>query len=160
MNYIIPKMLDDLENGLDKKYVRYFYYGMPYSVSDDILRSGAIFIIPRTENIEPVATGLIDRSEIEIDIVLAIQDKPNFYENAQIDSGLQLINKIMAGKDDCGNLLTDTIEYVIRSNSRDYGIRQTRLSVEYDDKKIEKEDVITATMTVFQERLGSQPVNL
>jgi hypothetical protein len=159
MNYAIQKMLKDLEDGLDHLHIQYFYYGIPYAVSDDILRNGALFVIPRSETIIPASTGLVDQAESEIDITLALQDRPRFYKNAQVDSGLELLNRLMSGVDECGNLLTDTVQYIIRSNIREYGVRQSRVRVVYDDKRIAKEDVITATMTLTHERLHSQQIN-
>ena len=158
MNYIIPKILKDLENGLDEKLVKYFYYGIPEMVSDDILTPGAIFVMPSREDITSVATGVTHKVGSSIDIILGINTKVTVYKNAQVDSGMELLNKIMSGKDASGTLKTDTVLYIIRSNMKNYGIRQLDANIVYDDKRVLNEGSVTATLSITQEKTEQIPV--
>jgi len=157
MNYIISKILDDLEDSLDKNEVKYFYFGKPYSVDNVVLNAGAIFVSPITTEVDSVTTGLKDHATHEIEIIVAKNVKTSFYKNAQKDAGHSFLTRVMEGTDASGSLLTNTIRYIMRNKMRDYGILQGSMLIEYDDRRFEYEGCVTATMRITQVAEQLQP---
>lgn len=158
MNNIIGKILDDLEDSINKNDVKYFYFGKPYAVDNNILNAGALFVTPVRTDVESVTTGLKDHASNEIEIVLAKNVKPSFYKDAQKDAGHSFLTRVMEGTDESGALLTNTVRYIIRNKMRDYGILQDSMSIEYDDRKFEYDGCVTATMRITQVVEQSQPI--
>ena len=158
MNYIIGKILDDLEDSVNKNDIKYFYFGKPYAIDNNILNAGALIVNPIRTDISSVATGLKDHASYEIEIILAKNVKPSFYKNAQKDAGHSFLTRVMEGTDASGSLLTNTIRYVIRNKMRDYGIKQEGMSIDYDDQRFENEGCVTATMSITQIGEQLQPV--
>lgn len=159
MNYIIDLMLQHLENGLKGRDIQYFFFGIPETeVSKEVFNKGAIFINPVDSSIEAVTTGITDEETHTIEIVLAKNMQTKVYQNAQQETGVKFLNRVMDGRDSANNLSTNTIRYIIRNNIRAYGIRQPTISIKYDDGRFKAEGVVTATLTITQEEHYSQQI--
>lgn len=59
----------------------------------------------------------------------------------------------MDGRGESGDVLTNTIRYIIRTNMRNLGITQSAVSIEYGESNDidSSEATVFATMTVSQE---------
>lgn len=159
MNYIIDKILEDLEEGLNKRDVQYFLFGMPETeISKIVFNKGVIMIKPISSDIVAVTTGITDEETHSIEIILAKNMQTKVYRNASQETGEHFLVKVMDGRDSNNDLLTDTIRYIIRRNLKDYGIRQPAISIAYDDGRVELEGIVTATMTITQEEHYSQQI--
>jgi len=159
MNYVINQILKDLENELNSRDVQYFFFGKPETeVSKDVFNKGAVFVSPLNTGIVAVTTGITDEETHSIEIILAKNMQTKVYKNAQQETGVSFLTKVMDGRDENNNVLTDTIRYIVRRHLREYGIRQPAVSIEYDTEQFKAEGVVTATMTMTQEEHYAQQI--
>lgn len=153
MTYIIQKIKEILEAGLDKKDVGYFYTGKPYSLPKAVLDRGAIYINGVSQDIESITTGIGDRTTNIIQITLCKSMQNDNYKNAQKETGNAYLTRVMDGRGESGDVLTNTIRYIIRTNMRNLGITQSAVSIEYGESNDidSSEATVFATMTLSQE---------
>lgn len=160
MNHIINKMLTDLEAGIDKKDLQYFYFGFDKSSvpGEDILIKGAVFVNPIGTDVTAITTGLRDKETNSIEIIVAKQTKMFNYSNAQSETGLAFSCRVIDGRDASGNLLPNTIRYIIRNNLRCYGILQPVIEIKYDVNRITTRACITSAIKISGVDVISQPI--
>lgn len=159
MNYAIPKIIEDLRNGISEKDVRTYLYGLPLEAGEMVANGGCIIVNPVTTAITPIATGVIDRDEDDIEIILLKTYKTSVYQNASQAGDVEFLTRIMRGKDQNNNLLTNSIVYIIRSNCKRYGLNQPSLSIDWNDNRFNKEGIVAATLRLRQSTMSDQYIN-
>lgn len=159
MNYCVPLMIEDLKNGISAKEVRNYYYGVPEELGDIDLTSGVIMVNPVSTEIMPVATGVLDKDEDIIEIIVAKSYKTSIYQNASNAGDMAFLTRIMRGKDSNNDILTNSIVYIIRNNFRRYGLNQPSMSINWNENRFNKEGVIAATLTLRQSSINEQSIN-
>lgn len=159
MNQLITNMLRDLENGISKSDVQYYYFGKPLEPGKDVLNGGAIMVMPVSTETRAVTTGITDEDLFTVQIMLAKNLQAEFYRNAQKESGAEFLTRVMEGRDSNGVLQTNTIKHIVRSNFRQWGLKQEEVGIEYDTNDVSLEGAATAVMTVTQLDHTSQSVN-
>ncbi len=159
MNYIINKIITNLDASISKKDVQYFYFGHSYSYSNDVLNKGIIEVKPESSDIESLTTGIIDQNTNTIKIILAKSIKTEGYKNAKEETLLSWASRVCDGREADGSLKTNSIRYVLRNNMRSYGTVQRSLSIEYDSKEDGFGGAFTTTLTLVQEEQQNQPLN-
>jgi len=162
MDRIIRALLKDLENVLGPKgsgKVIHYYYGKPDEMPLNVSTNGAIFLQPVVTDSTPVATGLRDRIEDNLEIILVKSARVQRYQKADEADGIAFLTRVMSGTDSKGQRLTDTVLYTVRTNFQDYGERQPNLSIAWNDDRFNQSDIVTATMTVTQENIQNQGVS-
>lgn len=149
----MDKLKQLLEAGLSTKDVQYFNIGKPYSIADQVLDKGIIYIEPISTDIESLTTGITDGDDSSVKIVLAKSVKDEFVKNAQKESATAYLARVMDGKNASGQVLTNTIRYIVRTNMRQLGITQSGINITYDSQEIENAPAgtVTATLTVSQQ---------
>jgi hypothetical protein len=152
MTYLLNRIKEILEAGLDKKDVQYYNIGKPFAIADAVLAGVIIYLEPVSTDVVSITTGIGDMSDNTIKIVLAKTVKDQFVKNAQKESGQAYLTRVMDGRDGSGNVLANTIRYLIRTNMRNLGITQGAVNIAYDTQEIENgpEGLVTATLTVSQ----------
>ena len=158
MNYIINKIITALKNGLDKNDVQYFYFGHSYALAADALNKGVIEVIPLTSDIESATTGTMDQNTNTIKIVLIKSFKTDAYINAQRETSADYLTRVVDGREADGSLKTNSIRYIVRSNMRNFGTVQRGMSIEYLTDDSDYQGAATATITITQEELNTQPL--
>ena len=150
-------MIEDLKNGISKNDVQFYMYGEPLEVGE--ITGGLIIVNPVTTEITPKATGVIDQDSDIIEIILVKNFKTSAYQNASQAGDVEFLTRVMRGKDSNNDLLSNSIVSIIRSNFKSYGINQPSLSIDWSDKRFQKEGLVAATLTVRQNSLGNQNIN-
>lgn len=157
MNYIIDLILQDLENKIDKQDIQYYFAGFPETnISKDLYLKGVICVRPVKTNTVAVTTGITDESLNIIEIIVAKSMQTKVYTDAQQETGEYFLARVMDGRRADGSLLSNTVRYVVRNNLKKYGSRQPEIEIVYNDKKVDIQAVVTATMTVSQEEHENQ----
>lgn len=137
MNYLINKMLLDLEAGLKGKDIQYFYFGVPYSLSEKALDEGVLMIRPVSTDIDSAATGLRDKETKRVRIIVAKSMKADVYKNAQKETGDKFMTRIFENKDESNQLQSNTIRYIVRTNFKRWGILQEEMNIQYNTNEID-----------------------
>lgn len=158
MNKIIPAIIEIFKNGLSANDVNHYMFGVPTEVGDLVGLVGTIFVAPVTTDLNAETTGVLDRRSEEIEIILATTAKMDVYENPTYEGAMGYITRIMDGKNADGSPRTDSITYLLRSNFRNLGLRQPRLTIDWNDRRFEKEGIVAATLRLTQETIESQPI--
>lgn len=158
MNYVIPKILEDLRNGIDKNDVAYFYYGLPTELGDEVGNAGGIFVAPVNTGINPISTGMIDSEEDEIHVVLARESSTFRYRSPEDEGGMEYFTRVLNGKDTANQRLANSIVYIIRNNIRRYGLRNPSFSINWNDNRFEKEGMVTSTLIIRNDSLVGQAI--
>lgn len=159
MDYLINKIIEKLEDGLDRKEIRHVFFGKPSNLNDQTVREGVVCVVPDTSTYTRIATGGLDNEEHSIRIILlkAIQTEYNR------DSGTDLLSpwlvRQMDGRNAQNELVDTTIRNIIRSNFRIFGQHQEDVIIEYDTDEFSKSNWVTATMTVPQITFKVQNTN-
>jgi hypothetical protein len=156
MNYAIPRIIEDLRDGISENDVQSYLYGLPQEVGDLSGIGGMIIVNPLDTEIVPVATGMIDRDEDRIEIILLKSYKTTVYQNASQAGDVEFLTRVMRGKDSNNNLLTNSIVYIIRKNFKNYGTNQPTLSINWNDTRFNKEGIVACVLTLRQTSLGDQ----
>lgn len=160
MNHLINKILVDLRaNELLKKDVKHFFFGHSYALSGDMMAQGVIEVIPVSTSVASQTTGLQDQSVHELQIVLIKNMKTQAYKNAQVETGLDYLNRVMDGRQPDGAPNTNSIRYIIRNNMRNYGTVQRDISIDYQPEDPNYEGAASATLSVTQEEFNVQPIS-
>lgn len=159
MTGLIKKLKTDLENGISKQDVQYYYLGIPDDLAKDQLLKGVIAINAKQQSVNAVTTGITELENNEIEVILLKSMQTQVYKNAQIETGQWFTTRVMCGTDDSMNLLTNTIRYIVRKFMKSYGSRQPQIQIVIDDKRVNVEGCVTATLTVTQENLVQQILN-
>ena len=105
------------------------------------------------KDIESITTGIGDKTTNIIQITLCKSMQNDNYKNAQKETGNAYLTRVMDGRGESGDVLTNTIRYIIRTNMRNLGITQSAVSIEYGESNDidSSEATVFATMTVSQE---------
>lgn len=159
MNYAIPKIIEDLKAGISKNDVQLYMYGMPQEVGDFNGIGGMIIVNPVTTDVTPIATGMIDKDEDNIEIILVKSYKTSIYQNASQAGDVEFLTRVMRGKDSNNNLMTNSIVYIVRKFFKDYGTNQPTMSINWNDTRFNKEGIVAATLSLRQTSLGDQIIN-
>jgi hypothetical protein len=159
MNYVINKMLEDLEAGLPKKDVQYYIFGRPYQLAEAELEKGVLMIEPVSTTVQSVTTGITDEENKEIKIFLAKIVKDRFYANAQKETGSAYLARIFENKDASNQLQADTVRYIVRENLRQWGLLQPTISIDYTVSfEQAPEGTVAGAMTISTLDHFSQPL--
>jgi hypothetical protein len=158
MDYVIPKIIEDLRNGVSADDVKYYYFGMADEIGDLVGDYGAIFVNPLTTDIEARATGVLDMNTDDIEIVLVKSSKMEVYESPDKPGSVGFLTRVMAGRESVNSSLTSSILYIVRNNMRNYGVREIDFSIDWNDKRFIKEGIVAATLNIKIESLLNQPI--
>jgi len=152
MTFLMNKLKEILEAGLDKKDVQYINLGKPYSVSKQVLDRGFLCIQPVATDVESVTTGITDEDVHSVKIILAKNVQDEIVKDSQKESGTMYLARVMDGRDASGNVLTNSIRTLIRRNMRNLGITQDSISIDYDTDELDNvaEGTVTATLMLSQ----------
>jgi hypothetical protein len=150
MNYLINKILEDLESNLNKKDVQYYIFGRPYHLPASELEKGVIMVEPISTSVQAVTTGITDEETKEVQIILAKVVKDDFYKNSSKETGSAYLTRIFENKDTSNQLQTDTIRYIVRNNLRQWGLLQPQITINYSGQVFEEapEGTVTGIMTI------------
>jgi hypothetical protein len=129
---LIRLILKNFEEKIDKKDIGYYFFGRPQIISKDVAQRGVICVKPISTSIQSISTGLIDRDTYTIQVIVAKNVQPEFYKNAQEESGDQFMTRVIEGRKSCGNLNERCVRYVIREHLKKWGILQPNLTIQYD----------------------------
>lgn len=157
MNYAIPRIIEDLKARISKTDVATYMYGMPQDIGDTL--GGMIIVAPVSTIVTPMATGVVDKDEDTIEVILVKNYKTSIYQNASQSGDVEFLTRIMRGRDESNNLLTNSIVYIIRSNFKRYGINQPSMSIDWNENRFAKEGLVAATLTIKQNSLSDQIIN-
>ena len=158
MEYIIDLILQKLEEGISKADVKNYLFGIPSEMGDNLSNSGAICVGPMATDITPETTGVRDRDDNDIEIVVVKNFKTMQYRDAESEGAMRFLTRIIDGRNADGSRKTDSIVYILRNNMRTFGIRQPSISINYRDNRYDKEGVVTASLRLRQEAISNQPI--
>lgn len=160
MDNLIENILTKLEDGLNKKDVQHFLYGVGLeTIPKSMANQGVIVVNPISTDIEPVTTGVTDEESYSLEIILVKNTQTEFYQNSQKEGSIKYLVRIMEGRDAGKGLSTNTVRYIIRTNFRNFGLLQNNISIEYDTDDVNGLGLVTATMTLTQVDHTSQLIS-
>lgn len=161
MIYLINRMLTDFEAGISAQDIQYFYFGMPYSLSKQVLDKGILIVQPVSTDIKPITTGLRDEEMKSVKIIIAKSVLNDNYMNAQKETGIQYLIRVIEGKNEDNSLKTDTVRYVIRNKYRTWGVNQQQMTINYDTNELATaaQGVVTATIMLSVRDIVTQSIS-
>lgn len=128
MPHYLEKTRTLLEAALKDK-IRYYYVGDPIILPNDVTEHGAIIISPTNTEFSVADTGRDDK-RLGLTVTVVKDMRQEFNKTPQEVVGTKWLVEIMEGTDDSGNLRTDTVAYVLRSNLDTLG-ENADLSIRY-----------------------------
>lgn len=158
MECLVDNIISKLKQDLDPKDVQYFYFGRVWELPESELLAGVITVTPIGSVISPITTGIDDSADLTIEIVVAKTVKNDFYKHAGKESGIRFLTRVIEGSDDCSNLKSNTVRYILRKYQREWGILQPSVSITYDTNAYNNLGVATATISLNMQRHYSQQI--
>ena len=159
MNYLIPKIIEDLRGVIPQSDIRYYYFGRPVEVGDVIGINGGVFVTPISSSIESATTGILDSVSETVEITVAKSFKTDINENPKYEGSMEFMARLVDGRNEDGSRVASSIVSVIRKNFRGYGIRQPAVTIDWEDNRFAKEGISAVTIRVQQESLLNQEIN-
>jgi hypothetical protein len=160
MNTYLETIKNSLQAVISKNDIQHYYIGKPNSFSKVNADRGILVIEPVSTDIQSITTGLNDREDLSIRIIIAKQIQEFSVRNAEKESGSQWLMRVMDGREPDNRPKTNTIRYVVRSNYRQWSTMQPSVNIDYESTNLENfaEGLVEATLTVQLTGIFQQPV--
>lgn len=160
MNVYLDTIKNSLELIIPKTDIQHYFIGKPNSFSKVNADRGICVIEPVSTDIVSVTTGLQDREDLAIRIIIAKQIQEYAVRNAEKESGAQWLMRVMDGREPDRSPKTISVRYIARNNFRQWSNLQPATNIDYESNNLENfaEGLVEATLTLQLTGIFQQPV--